>query len=52
VIFFHDSTGYVYPDGIDAGNNTIIVAPHTGAVVEREALRTSTYYVGRFTASR
>ena len=33
VIFFHDSTGYIYHDGIYAGNNTIIAAPHTGDVV-------------------
>jgi len=48
VIFFHDSTGYIYHDGIYAGNNTIIAAPHTGDVVRRETLWTGAYYVGRY----
>src|SRR5664280_1688570 len=37
----------IYHDGIYAGNNTIIAAPHTGDVVRRETLWTGAYYVGR-----
>jgi cell wall-associated NlpC family hydrolase len=48
VIFFHDSTGYIYHDGIYGGNNTIIAATHTGDVVRRETLWTGAYYVGRY----
>ena len=36
LIFFYDTTGYVYHVGMYAGNGMMWDAPHTGAVVRYE----------------
>jgi len=50
VIFFYDDAGYIYHDGIYAGNNMMIAATHTGDVVRQEAIWTGAYLVGRYPA--
>src|SRR5664280_2425844 len=50
VLFFYDDTGYIYHDGIYAGNNMMIAATHTGDVVRQEAIWTGAYLVGRYPA--
>jgi len=47
VLFLPDSTGYMYHNGIYAGGGYWWVARHTGTVVERQALWTTNYVVGR-----
>lgn len=47
LIFFYNSSGYVYHVGIYAGNGYIWHAPHTGAYVRKERIWTSHYMVGR-----
>ena len=47
IIFFVDSGGRVYHDGIYAGNNAIWVAPKPGDRVKLERIWTSAYRVGR-----
>lgn len=47
IIFFYDSSGAIYHDGIYAGNNAIWVAPKPGDDVQLETIWTSAYEVGR-----
>lgn len=47
IIFFYDSSGRIYHDGIYAGNNAIWVAPKPGDHVKLESIWTSAYRVGR-----
>ena len=47
IIFVYDASGAIVHDGIYAGNGTMWAAPHTGDVVKRQAIYTSSYYVGR-----
>lgn len=51
VLFFYDSTGYLYHDAIYAGNNLMWAAPYTGAVVDLKPVYSTDYWVGRPTAS-
>lgn len=47
VVFFSDSSGAVYHDGIYAGNGQMWAATHTGDVVRLEDVWTSSWSVGR-----
>jgi uncharacterized protein with LGFP repeats len=50
VIFFYDTAGYIFHDGIYIGNNTMIAATHEGDFVRQEAIWTPSYLVGRYPA--
>lgn len=47
VVFMHDSAGHIYHDGIYAGAGYMWAAPHTGTVVQKQKIYTTSYYVGR-----
>ena len=47
VIFFYDSDGDVYHNGIYAGGGYMWAAPKTGDVVKKQEIYTSSYWVGR-----
>jgi cell wall-associated NlpC family hydrolase len=47
LVFFYGSDGSVYHVGIYAGHGEMWNAPHSGAVVRREALFSDAYHVGR-----
>lgn len=50
LVFFHsgNSSSSIYHVGIYAGNGYIWHAPHTGAVVRKEKIWTSKFWLGRY----
>jgi cell wall-associated NlpC family hydrolase len=47
LIFMHSSGGSVYHVAIYAGNNQMWAATHSGDIVRKQAIYSSSYYVGR-----
>lgn len=47
IVFIHDSSGHISHDGIYAGAGYMWAAPHTGTVVQKQKIYTTSYYVGR-----
>jgi lysozyme family protein len=47
IVFFPSSSGHITHNGIYAGGGMMWAAPHTGDVVKKQRIYTSSYWVGR-----